>query len=99
MSDELSRQARKVSQVFKQLSNPARLMALCCMVQKERTVTELVSYTGASQSWVSQFLASMKSYGLVASRRQSTFVYYRISDLKLRMLMKAIYRVYCKDAK
>lgn len=95
LNEQLAKQAEEVSGVLKQLSHPTRLKVLCCLLQGEKTVTQLVEYADASQSWVSQFLSRMKLEGLVDSKKAGTFVYYRISDPKLKALIDAIYKVYC----
>jgi ArsR family transcriptional regulator, virulence genes transcriptional regulator len=99
MNDQLARQANEVSAILKQLAHPDRLKVLCSLLEKEKTVGELVEYAGASQSWVSQFLSRMKLEGLVESRKEGTSVHYRIADPRLRTLMQAIYRTYCTGAK
>lgn len=99
MNERLAKQAEAVSAVLKHLGHPTRLKVLCCMLDSEKSVNELSAYSGASQSWVSQFLARMKFDGLVASRKEGTFVYYRISEQRLKGLMKAIYETYCSNRK
>jgi ArsR family transcriptional regulator len=44
---------------------------------------------------MSQFLKRMKNEGLVDSRRESTFIFYRIADPKLHRLMRAMSDIYC----
>lgn len=91
----LAKQATEVSAVLKQLAHPDRLRVLCCLLEGEKTVGELVQYADASQSWVSQFLTRMKLEGLVDAKKEGTFVRYRISDTRLHDLMDAIYKAYC----
>jgi DNA-binding transcriptional ArsR family regulator len=95
MKEQLRKRAEEVSEVLKQLAHPDRLKVLCCLLEGEKTVNELVAYADASQSWVSQFLARMKLAGLVESRKAGTFVHYRIAEPRLKTLMDAIYRAYC----
>ncbi len=95
MKAELVRKADEVSAILKQLAHPDRLKLLCSLVEKERTVGELVEYVGASQSWISQCLARMKLEGLVDARKDGNFVYYRIADRRLSALMREIYEIYC----
>ncbi len=97
--DKLSKQAEVVSATLKQLAHPDRLRVLCCLTEKEKTVSELIEFSGASQSWVSQLLSRMKLEGLVDSRKEGNFVYYKISDPRLKELMQAIYKTYCLSGK
>ncbi|MBS1958499.1 MAG: helix-turn-helix transcriptional regulator [Bdellovibrionales bacterium] len=95
MKEQLSKKAEQVSLVLKQLAHPDRLMVLCCLLDGEKTVNELVGYANASQSWVSQFLSKMKLSGLVDSQKKGVFVYYRIAEPRLKAIMTAIYKAYC----
>jgi DNA-binding transcriptional ArsR family regulator len=99
MNDQLARQAKEVSAVLKQLAHPARLRVLCSLLEGEKTVGELVEYSDSSQSWVSQFLSRMKLGGLVDARKEGTYVFYRISEPRLKTLMEAIYKAYCVKQK
>jgi ArsR family transcriptional regulator len=64
-------------------------------VEKERSVNELTSFCGVSQSAMSQFLSRMRSEGVVTSRREHQFVYYRVADPKLAELLHALKDIYC----
>jgi DNA-binding transcriptional ArsR family regulator len=99
MKEELSKRALEVSQVLKQLAHPDRLLLLCCLLEGEKTVNELADYAQASQSWVSQLLSKMKLTGLVDSRKSGVFVYYRITEPRLKAIMKTLYKAYCSPNK
>jgi ArsR family transcriptional regulator len=96
MKEQLSHKADEVSQVLKQLAHPDRLKVLCHLLEGEKTVNDLVEYSGAAQSWVSQFLSKMKLSGLVEAKKDGIFVYYKIKDHRLKTLLDGIYRAYCK---
>lgn len=58
--------------MLKAIGNGRRLMILCRRVEHgERTVGELMTDIGLSQSALSQHLAKMRDEGLVAFRRES----------------------------
>jgi len=98
-NEELTKKADQVSKILKQLAHPSRLKVLCFLTEGEKTVNELVAYADASQSWVSQFLARMKSDGLIESEKKGIFVHYRIRETKLKALMEAIFKIYCSPSK
>ena len=98
-SHQLARQAVEVSATLKTLAHPVRLKILCSLVEGEKTVSEIIAYCGASQSWVSQFLGRMRLEGLVEARKEGNFSRYRIADPQLRELMSSIYRIYCNKKK
>jgi ArsR family transcriptional regulator len=84
-----------VAPVLRTLAHPVRLKILSQLIRRERSVNELTDACGTSQSAMSQFLKRMKSEGLVDSRRESTFIFYRIADPKLHRLMRAMSDIYC----
>ena len=86
----------EVSAILKALSHPVRLKVLCHIMDEEKTVNELTEFCEISQSAMSQFLARMKSEGVLTSRRESTFIYYQLADPKLKKLLKAVKDIYCK---
>ena len=77
-----------LASLLKVLAHPQRLLLLCCLRTGEKTVSELESVCGTSQSVVSQHLTRMRLEGFVTSRRDGNFVYYRIIDYRLSTLME-----------
>lgn len=80
------------------VANAKRLLILCELVKGERSVGSLQSAVGLSQSALSQHLAKLREAGMVATRRESQTIYYRISDPDLEVLMAALYDAFCKNA-
>lgn len=79
------------------VANAKRLLILCELVKGERSVGSLQSAVGLSQSALSQHLAKLREAGMVATRRESQTIYYRIGDPDLEILMAALYDAFCKD--
>ena len=69
---------RRQARVLKALANESRLMIVDRLGQGECTVGELVELVGSDQSTVSKHLAVLRSHGIVADRREGTFVHYRL---------------------
>ena len=88
--------ARKASEFLKALANENRLLILCILSEKERSVTELEQLLSVSQSSVSQQLARLRLDGLVDSRRDGRVVYYSLADEPTRQFIKAIYDKFCR---
>lgn len=86
----LLHKCEEVSHLLGALAHPVRLKVLCHTMEGEKTVNELTEFCEISQSGMSQFLARMKSDGLVDSRREGTRVYYAIRDPKVARLLQAI---------
>ena len=72
-------QIRIQSQLLKAMGNFERLQILFLLKQSdEKSVGDLVSKIGLSQSALSQHLARLRSEGLVQTRRNSQTIYYRL---------------------
>lgn len=90
--------AVEVAQLLKAIGNGRRLMMLCKLVEQgEMTVGDLAEAVGLSQSALSQHLAKMRDEGLVAYRRESQTLWYRIADPRTEALLATLYQLYCKD--
>ena len=95
VAENIARECDVVARVLRSLSHPVRLKILSELARRERSVNDLKEACDTSQSAMSQFLKRMKREGLVASRRESPFIFYRIADPKLLRLMRAMSEIYC----
>ena len=98
LSPELQRlmnRARKASDFLKAMAHENRLVILCLLAERERSVTELEDLLKLSQSTVSQQLARLRHEGLVATRRKGRTVYYSLPDETTRRFIEAIYEKFC----
>ena len=94
--DLLAAQAASAARILKLLGNENRLLILCSLITHgEMKVGDLVKAVGLSQSALSQHLALMRSDDLVAFRRESQTLYYRISDLRAARILKLLKDIYC----
>ena len=92
------KQATEVADILRALANERRLMILCKLVEwGEANVTSLAEAVGLSQSALSQHLAKMRDEGIVAFRRESQTVWYRIADPRIEQLFATLYDLYCKQ--
>ena len=80
-------------EVGRALSCENRLSLLMALAEGEATVSELVSYTGATQPNVSNHLAVLRSVGLVASQRSGRAVRYELASPEVGNLVKALMAV------
>ena len=88
--------AAHVADVLRALANERRLMILCKLVEwGEATVGTLAEAVGLSQSALSQHLAKMRDEGIVAYRRESQTLWYRIADPRTEMLLGHLQQLYC----
>lgn len=84
-----------VSLILKSISHPVRLKILCLLMDQERSVNDLTEICDISQSAMSQFLKRMKSEGVLESRREHNFIFYRIADKKIIRLLRVLKEIYC----
>jgi ArsR family transcriptional regulator len=98
--ETFERQATEVADVLRALANERRLMILCKLVEwGEANVTTLADAVGLSQSALSQHLARMRDEGIVAFRRESQTIWYRIADSRIEQLFATLYSLYCKPGR
>lgn len=88
--DELSGVFEKVSRYFSLLSEPMRLRILHVICQGERTVSDIVAETGATQTNVSRHLNTMYRAGVLTRRRQAGFTLYGVADLVLTDICRTV---------
>ena len=94
---KLLESAQQVAAILKQLSNPYRLMVLCCLSNGELTVGELNEQIDLSQSALSQHLAKLRESEIVTTRRDSQTIYYRIANPKIKYLLEVLQQQFCDD--
>ena len=78
--DDLDRVFAVVARYFGVLSEPTRLKILHTICQAEKSVTAIVTETGATQTNVSRHLGLMLNAGVVSRRRDGNTVCYRVAN-------------------
>jgi DNA-binding transcriptional ArsR family regulator len=94
-TSDLMRNARRASEFLKALSHESRLLLLCLLSERERSVSELEDVLGMRQAAVSQQLARLRLDGLVVTRREGKQVYYRLANPELRRVIGVLHEVFC----
>jgi DNA-binding transcriptional ArsR family regulator len=77
-----------LSRYFRVLGDPTRLRIVGALLERERTVSELVDLLGAPQSRVSNHLACLRWCRFVDSERRGRTVVYRISDERVASVLE-----------
>lgn len=91
-------QAGHAASLLKALSNENRLLIMCYLSEaEEMSVSELAERVGLSQSALSQHLSKLREEGLVATRRQSQTIHYRISDPNVVQLLTLLHDLFCPE--
>lgn len=87
--------ADEASDLLKALANRHRLIIICQLLEKERSVGELAALLKIRHSTVSQHLALLRKDGLVTARRDGQTIWYSIGSPQARELVRTLYRIYC----
>lgn len=96
--NDLLAAADKASELLKALANRHRLLIVCHLIEKERSVGELAALLEIRDSTVSQHLALLRKDGVVTARRDGQTIWYSIGSAPARELVGTLYRVYCAPA-
>jgi ArsR family transcriptional regulator, virulence genes transcriptional regulator len=96
--DDMLAAADQASAMLKALSNRHRLIIVCQLTEKERSVGELAGLLNIRDSTVSQHLALLRKDGLVTARRDGQTIWYSIGSPQGREIVRTLYRVYCAPA-
>jgi len=93
--EAMMRNARDASDLLKALSHESRLLLLCILAEKERSVGELETILSLRQPTVSQQLARLRYDNIVTTRRDGKTIYYSIANDDLRKIVRVIYDIFC----
>jgi DNA-binding transcriptional ArsR family regulator len=91
--------AKRASDFLKALAHESRLMILCILAEGEKSVSELEELLSLRQPTVSQQLARLRADGLVSTRRDGKAIYYKLASEEARIVIGAIYDVFCRKAR
>lgn len=96
--DLLMTKARKASDFLKALSHENRLLLLCLLAERERSVSELEQILSLRQPTVSQQLARLRLDGLVVTRREGKSILYSLANDDVRRVITVLYSIYCEPS-
>lgn len=92
----LQQGAARAAALLRAVGNESRLLVLCLLIEHgELSVGELLQQIPLSQSALSQHLARMREEGLVAYRRESQTLYYRIANPDVQKLVATLKSIFC----
>ena len=98
MNENLIKEASDVSNILKVLSNKNRLLIVCFLIGKEKTVSDInLELPELSQSAVSQHLRILKMNGIVENDKRGMNIYYSIKDERIIFLIKCLRDNFCSQ--
>jgi len=81
---------KQLAQFVKVLGDSNRLSIIRAIGNDARSVTEIITSTGLSQTLVSFHLQNLRDAGVVNTRREGPFIYYSLSDLNLLDVLETL---------
>ena len=94
---ELHDKASHAVELLKAMANEWRLMILCQLAEGEKTVSELQSLLGLSQSALSQHLAVLRREKIVKARKHAQSVSYSLAGDDAPRVMNTLHEVFCES--
>ncbi len=92
---QLRASAGRACALLKAMANEDRLLLLCQLAEGERNVGELQANTDIVQPTLSQQLGVLREEGLVDTRREGKYIYYRLASADVMAVMQALYSSFC----
>ena len=77
----------KLSRIFRAISSPNRFQILTAIGTSEACVCHLEALLDLRQSYISQQLMEMRDAGLVDTRRDGRYIFYRLTEPELLNLL------------
>jgi DNA-binding transcriptional ArsR family regulator len=90
----ICRSVGEASSLLKSLANPDRLSIVCLLLEGECSVGELEQHLGIRQPTLSQQLSELRSAGILATRREAKYVYYRVADRRAEKIVGTLREIY-----
>lgn len=93
--EQIASNAHRAASFLKSLTHPHRLMILCLLDHRELSVSELEERLGLRQPTLSQQLAKLRAEGLVETRRDGKYIYYRLASAEAREVISVLLDLFC----
>ena len=93
-SDEV---LESVAELFSLLGTPIRLKIIRSLCHGEKNVSQMLAEIDTTQPNLSQHLATLYRAGVLAKRRDSTQMFYRLQSERVAVLCRAVCEQVAKD--
>ena len=78
----------KLGALFRQISHPTRLKIMFLIGEGEACVCHLEAALNQRQAYISQHLMALRDAGILKTRREGKYIYYRLSSPKVLDLIQ-----------
>jgi len=76
--------------ILKSLADETRFNIIISILEKEKTVSQIVKEVGKAQPTVSLHLKILQLNNIISKRKQGKFIFYRITDPKIKKIIKIL---------
>lgn len=94
--DALQLRVNEATSLLSAMCNEKRLMILCQLIEKERTVNELAQLVDAAQPTVSHHLGLLRREGLITARHDGRTRFYTLAGNEAREILGTLQSLYCE---
>ena len=91
-------QVDDIARLLKSIAHPIRLKILCLLQEEELTVGDILAAIHTTNGNISQHLAILRNQGIIASRKDASYIYNRIADSRVLDLIKNMQDLFCCPA-
>lgn len=95
--EALEDNAERAAALLRSIGSKWRLLILCQLVKGEKSVGELETVIGLSQSALSQHLMVLRRHELVKTRRAAQMIYYSLNGREVTAVLTTLYGLYCGE--
>jgi ArsR family transcriptional regulator len=90
---KLKKIEKQIAEILKVLGSPFRIKILYAIGEGEACVCHLEALLKKRQAYISQHLMVLRDAGLLSTRREGKYIFYRVADLALFDLLKVSARM------
>lgn len=99
INEAMQKHSAQAARFLKNISNEQRLLILCILHEKELSVGQLNELLpDLSQSALSQHLALLRKENLVATRRDSQTIYYKLASTEAAKVIHLLHELFCEES-
>lgn len=91
-------QVDDIARLLKSIAHPIRLKILCLLQEGELTVGDMLAAIQTTNGNISQHLAILRNQGIIASRKDASYIYNCIADPRVLDLIKNMQDLFCCPA-
>ncbi|MGA1791244.1 MAG: ArsR/SmtB family transcription factor [bacterium] len=93
MEKKINDNAENLARCLKAMAHPLRLKIILFLESKEKSVGEIESSVGSSQSNISQHLGIMRDKNILVSRKEGNQIFYSLKDDRILPRLKEICQI------